>query len=77
VLEPLLLQLEEMKGYGINNNTKVSSLAFADDLILVSSERESKILFQKTEKYLQGLGMGISAPKCATFSIKATKDSWP
>jgi hypothetical protein len=70
VLEPLLLQLEEMNGYRINNDTKVSSLAFADDLILVSSERgEDKILFQKTEKYVQGLGMGISAPKCATFSM--------
>jgi hypothetical protein len=76
VLEPLLLQLEDMKGYCINN-TKVSALAFADDLILVSSERgEAKMLLQKTEKYLEGLGMGISAPKCATFSIKATKDSW-
>jgi hypothetical protein len=77
VLEPLLLQLEKMKGYEIGNDAKVSALAFADDLILVSSEEsEANNLLQKTEEYLDGLGMGISATKFTTFNMRTTRDLW-
>jgi hypothetical protein len=77
VLEHLLLQLEEMQGFKLSNDGKVSSFAFADDIILVSSTApKAENLLRKTEDYLKGLGMSISAPKCEAFSIKSTRDSW-
>ena len=55
ILEPLLLHLEQMKGYQIKNNIQVSSLAFADDLILVSTETSDaeKLLRQIIQKISQ------------------------
>ncbi|GJQ68522.1 hypothetical protein Trydic_g17092 [Trypoxylus dichotomus] len=77
VIEPLLLQLEKMPGYSINGGTSVSSLAFADDLILTANNvPQARELLEYTEAYLSGLGMTISAPKCACFRIAPTKDSW-
>jgi hypothetical protein len=53
VLEPLLLQLE-MDGYNIKNGVQVSSLAFADDIILVSSkDADAANLLKKTDEYLE------------------------
>jgi hypothetical protein len=77
VLEPLLLQLEELRGYDLSNGVKVSSFAFADDIILVSSDAsDAANLLRRTEEYLGNLGMDISANKSAAFTIKTTKDSW-
>jgi hypothetical protein len=77
ILEPLLLHLEQMKGYQIKNNIQVSSLAFADDLILVSTETsDAEKLLRATEEYLDNLGMSLSVLKCTAFSIKTSKDSW-
>jgi hypothetical protein len=77
ILEPLLLQLEEMQGFKLSNDGKVSSFAFADDIILVSSTApKAENLLRKTEDFLKGLGLSISAPKCAAFSIKSTRNSW-
>jgi ribosomal protein S15P/S13E len=77
VIEPLILQLERQQGFSINNDCKVSSLAFADDIILLALDvPEAKNLLEKTERYLQDLNMNISAPKCAAFRICTTKDTW-
>jgi hypothetical protein len=76
VLEPLLLQLEELQGYHLSNRVKVSSFAFADDIILVSSDAsDAVILLRRTEEYLVKLGMDISANKSAAFTV-STRDSW-
>jgi hypothetical protein len=77
VIEPLILELESQQGFKINDECQVSSLAFADDIILLAPGIvEAKILLETTEKYLQGLGMGISAPKCAAFQVCTTRDTW-
>jgi hypothetical protein len=77
VIEPLLIQLEEMQGYQLNSDATVSSLAFADDIILVApTDSDAAQLLRRTEEYMRDLGMNISAPKSATFGIKTTRDSW-
>jgi hypothetical protein len=77
VLEPLLIQLEEMQRYQLSDGVKVSSSAFADDIILeASTTSDAAKLLRRTEEYLRDLGMNISAKKSATFGIKTTRDSW-
>jgi hypothetical protein len=77
ILDPLLGQLEELKGYSINDACNISSLAFADDLLLISDTREgAEQLLLHTERYLYSLGMHVAATKCTSFEIKTTKDSW-
>ena len=77
VMDPLLGQLEELKGYHIEDDYTISSLAFADDLLLLADSHEkAQLLLNRTEKYLHKLGKSIAANKCATFEIKTTKDTW-
>jgi hypothetical protein len=65
IMEALLIQLEDMKGYQVGGQT-VSTLAFADDLI--------SMMLNAVEQYLKDLGMKVSGPKCVT--IRTTKGSW-
>ena len=77
VLEPLLDSLERDPGYEIDNETQISSLAFADDLLLVAQTVPlAKEQLSNTEAYLRCLGMKIAASKCRTFRVIRTKDSW-
>lgn len=77
VLEPLLQALEDKPGYKINQEINLSSLAFADDMLLLANTAEqASELLDTTETYLKGLGMSLSVGKCTTFQIKNTKDSW-
>lgn len=77
VMEPMLQALESQPGYKIQNETSVSVLAFADDIILLAGTApQASNLLRNAEGYLRGLGMSISAAKCATFRISVTKDSW-
>ena len=77
ILDPLLEQLELMKGFQVRNSEHISALAFADDLILVATEKaDAEALLQHTEKYLCDLGMSIAAEKCTSFTIIKAKDSW-
>ena len=77
ILDPLLDQLEEMKGYVIDKSHSLSVLAFADDIILVADAKDkAQNLLRRTESYLSNLGMRITAEKCASFEIRPTKDSW-
>jgi hypothetical protein len=65
VLEPLIIKLESQKGLGINDECNVSSLAFADDMILVAQDvPKARRLLEITKGYLQNLGMRIAAPTC-------------
>jgi hypothetical protein len=76
LLEPLLLQLESQQSYRINDHCTISTLAFADHVILVASDiSKANILLEHTEDYLEGFGMKISAPKCADFQITTTRDA--
>jgi len=77
ITEPLLITLEDHPGYQITQSTKVSSLAFADDLLLtVNSIEHVTNLLHITDTYLQDLGMKISPGKYVDFHIISTKDSW-
>ena len=77
VMEPMLGALESQPGYKIGDEDGVSVLAFADDIILTAKTApQASNLLRSAEAYLRGLGMSISAAKCATFRIVASKDSW-
>jgi hypothetical protein len=73
-----LLELEDLKGYHINDtHTIISSLAFADDfLLLADSRKKVQDLLYHTKQYLHTLGVKIAARKCATFEVVTAKDSW-
>jgi hypothetical protein len=77
ILNPLLEQLEELKGYTINDTQTISTLAFADDIILLADNQEkAQQLLHHTEEYLRSLGMLIAPSKCTALRITTTKDSW-
>jgi hypothetical protein len=77
IMDPLLDQLEEMKGFEIDETHHISALAFADDLILLSDAKDKdQKLLDHTESYLNALGMRIAAEKFTSFEIRTTKDSW-
>ena len=77
IMDPLLEQLEQMKGYVIDGSHSLSVLAFADDLILLATTKdEAQSLLNHTESYLNMLGMRIAAEKCASSEIRTTRDSW-
>jgi hypothetical protein len=76
-MNPLLEQLEELRGYTINETQSISLLAFADDLILVADAMEkAQLLLTATEKYLYNMGMKIASNKCTSLQVQTTRDSW-
>jgi len=76
IMDPLLVQLEQTNGFEIDESQSISALAFADDLILLATMKETAInLLHFTETYLNNLGMSIAAAKCTSFEIKTTDDS--
>jgi hypothetical protein len=76
-MNPLLEELEDLWGYTIGSTHSISSLAFADDIMLFADDHETaQKLLTHTELYLKNLGMSIAANKCASFQIVKTKDSW-
>jgi hypothetical protein len=77
ILDPLLDRLEQRKGFDIDGPHNISTIAFADDLMLLATSKDdAQALLRLTESYLKDLGMRIAAGKCATFSITTTRDSW-
>lgn len=77
VIEPLLHKLESQPGYRINDTSQIACLAFADDIVLVSEAvQQAQDQLQNVEAYLKGLGMNLSASKCATFHITHKNQSW-
>jgi hypothetical protein len=62
LMVPFILELETQKGFQISEECMVSSLAFADDIILLASDgEEAKRLLNITEQYLDDLSMKVSA----------------
>ncbi|XP_039303390.1 uncharacterized protein LOC120357295 [Solenopsis invicta] len=73
----MLIALENQPGCNIRGEVSVSALAFADNIILTAKNApQASNLLRTAETYLRGLGMRISATKCAAFQIIKTKDSW-
>jgi hypothetical protein len=76
IMNPLLEKLEQLRGYSIEGAHAITTLAFADDLILVADDHHTaQDLLAFTERYFEQLGMTIAAQKCASFQIKTTRDS--
>lgn len=77
VMDPLLEQLEAMRGYCTPDGTNISVLAFADDLILVSDSRQgASELLQYTCTYMENIGMALSLPKCTTLEFESFGQTW-
>jgi hypothetical protein len=68
-LEPLLEAVEEStEGIRISDTNKIPILVFADDIVLVGSEKkEAQKQLTMVHEYLDGLGMSISGDKSQTF----------
>ena len=67
-LEPLLRWLQqENNGYTFNtSNTRLSSVAYTDDLAVISSDLTSlQLQLNKLDKYCKWAGMDLGIPKCA------------
>jgi hypothetical protein len=68
---------EQTSGINVNNNRKVSILAFADDIVVLGEdEREAQRQVDILHGYLRSLGMKISREKSQTFQVVAKKDTW-
>jgi hypothetical protein len=77
IFEPLLLKLEEEPGDCITPTCEISSLAFADDLLLLANDTDQIVkLTNITESYLADLGMKLAPEKCIVFQIVKTRDTW-
>jgi hypothetical protein len=77
ILDPLLNQLESQPGFTIDDNNNISSLAFADDLLLLADDTtKAQHLLSITQQFFKDLGMKIAANKSASFHVVTTRDSW-
>jgi hypothetical protein len=77
IMDPLLEEIEEAKGYLIDESHSLSALAFADDLILLANAKcTAQNFLNHTEAYLNSLGIRIAAEKCASFEIPPSKKAW-
>jgi len=57
IMDPLLEQLQHMKGYVIDDSHSLSALAFADDLILLATTKDTaQRLFRHTVSFLNDFG---------------------
>jgi hypothetical protein len=74
-MDPMLEQQEQRKGYVNDKSHSLSALAFADDLILLATTKDTaQRLLHHTESYLNKLEMSIAAEKCPSFEFRHTKD---
>lgn len=64
-------------GLAISADKSISILAFADDLVLLSSDvSEAQQQLRMVSNCLDSLGMSLSVNKCGSFMIKTMRDSW-
>ena len=60
IVDPLLEQFEQMKGYMIDESHSILELAFADDLILLANTKDkAQKLLNQNESYLNNLRMRL------------------
>ncbi|XP_053911837.1 mitochondrial enolase superfamily member 1 [Cuculus canorus] len=76
-IDPLLCRLEE-KGHGFKHGSRcITSLAFADDLVLLSESWEGMVENIKIlEAFCSLTGLKTQGIKCQGFYISPTKDSY-
>jgi len=76
IIDPLIEQLEKLQGYHIDASNTISTLAFADNILLLADNRErAQQLLHHTESYLKQLGMQIAPTKCTSFEIKTSRST--
>ena len=77
IMDPLFAQLQHMKGYVIDESHSLSARAFADDLILLATTKDTaQRPLRHTDSYLNNLGVRIAAAKSTSFEIRPNRDSW-
>lgn len=76
-LDPLIHALESLgRGYKVGTSN-LSTLAFADDLVMVSSSWDGMVdNIRILESFCRLTGLAVQARKCYGFMIKPTKDSF-
>ena len=72
-MDPLLEHLQSFEGYHIDDYLAMSSVAFADDLLLMVDTRGARRLLLHTEHYLLDLGMKVAAPKAPRLKLRPPK----
>ena len=71
VTDELLHLIGDEGGYKLPNGDRIASMAFADDLILISSSREGMIRTLRTmDLFFQARGMKVQPPKCCTIGLQ-------
>ena len=71
VTDELLHLLGNEGGYRLPNGDLIASMAFADDLILISSSREGMVRSLRTmDLFFQARGMKVQPPKCCTIGLE-------
>ena len=71
VTDELLHLIGETGGYELPNGDRIASMAFADDLILISSSREGMVRsLRKMDQFFQARGMKVQPPKCCTIGLE-------
>ncbi|XP_076765199.1 uncharacterized protein LOC143432394 [Xylocopa sonorina] len=74
-----ILSWAEKNGGGaeVGDNTKVPILAFADDVVLMASNKtEAETMLRTVTAGLDELSMTMAANKCPAFQIISSRDTW-
>ena len=74
VTDELLHLIGDDGGYELFSGCRIASMAFADDLILISTSREGMIRSLSTmDRFFQARGMKVQPPKCCTIGLHRKK----
>ena len=74
VIDELLHLIGEDGGYKLLHGGCIASMAFADDLILISSTREGMVKhLSMMDSFFQARGMKVQPPKCCTLGLEKKK----
>ena len=74
VTDELLYLIGEEGGYKLPNGDLIASMAFADDLILISSSREGMVhSLSVMDRFFQARGMKVQPPKCCTIGLEKSR----
>lgn len=59
------------------SNSRIAILAFANNIVLLGANRsEAQSQLDLTHEYLRKLGIVVCIPKCLTFEIRTSRDTW-
>jgi len=69
IMNNILAEIPEQVGYSMDSNN-LNALAFADDLVIISSSREGgQLALNRVREALEKFGMELSPTKCMAFSL--------